>query len=145
MQDALQDRVFFGSRRVYMITGLKIATGFSRSSTSSAEHGPQLKVAVCGTGFGVPVTGGPEVGLTFSASRAASHGPASSKIVFAYRAIKISPKGDGRVKYKDLSGGRYGLDDEDEDMEPPSWIAEPVGEEIMLDEFPDAKMVSIQH
>ncbi len=146
VQDALQDSVsFFGGTRVYMITGLKIAAGFARSSTRSAEHGPQLIVAVDGTGFGTPVTGGLEINLAFGASRDVSYGPASSKIVFAYRAIKISPKRDGQVRYKDLSGGQYGLGDDGEDEEPPSWDAEPVGVEAMLEELPDADMVAIQH
>ncbi len=145
VQDFLLDSFsFFGGRRVYMITGLKIATGFTRSSASSAEHGPRLKVDMDGTGFGVPATGGPEVSLTLGASRGISHGPASSKIVFAYRAIKISPKGDGQVRYKDLSGGQYGIGDDD-DEEPPSWDAEPVGEKAMLEEFPDAEMIAIEH
>ncbi len=146
VQDALQDSIcFFRGTRVYMITGLKIATGFVRFSTDRAEHGPQLKVALDGTGFGVPVTGGPEVDMTFGASRDVSHGPALSKIVFAYRAIKIWSKRDGQVQYKDLSGGQYSLDDDSEDEEHPSWNAEPVGEEVMLEEFPDAEMVVIQH
>ncbi|KAL8390796.1 hypothetical protein RB595_009728 [Gaeumannomyces hyphopodioides] len=113
---------FFGGRRVYMITGLKIATGFAMSSTDSAGHGPQLKVAV-----DVPVTGGPELNLTLGASRDISYGPASSRIVFAYRAIKISPKGDGEVRYKDLSGGTYGVGDDGVDSEGPFWVMEPVG------------------
>jgi hypothetical protein len=146
VQDALQDSVcFFRSTRVYMITGLKIATGFAKSSITTDEHGPQLKVAVEASSFGVPVTGGCEFGLTFGAGRDVSHGPASSKIVFAYRAIKIWSKRDGQVRYKDLSGGLYSLDDDSEDEEHPSWNAEPVGEEVMLEEFPDAEMVAIRH
>lgn len=143
VQDFLENsNSFFGGRRVYMITGLKIAAGFAVSSTDS---GPQLKVAVDGTGFGVPVARGPELNLTLGASRDISYGPASSRIVFAYRAIKISPKGDGQVRYKDLGGGTYGVGDDGVDSEGPFWDMEPVGEGTILEEFPGAEIVAIQH
>lgn len=146
VQDALRDDGLWSLRgaRVYMITGLKIATGFCRSSTSDAEHGPQLRVELDGTGLGVPVTAGPEVEVSFGASREVSHGPAVGKIVFAYRAVEIRAKRDGRVRYKDLSGGQYGLGLDEEDEEHVSWDVEPVGEEVMREEFPEEEMVAVR-
>ncbi|KAL8418961.1 hypothetical protein RB594_002247 [Gaeumannomyces avenae] len=126
-----------GGRRVYMITGLKVATDFA---VSRGGGGPVSVAAGAGAG--------PRLELKFGSSREVSHGPASGKIVFAYRAIKIRPTGHGEVRYKDLSGGQYGIgDDDSEDVElPVSWEVEPVGEEDILDEFPDEEeIVAIQH
>jgi hypothetical protein len=80
-----------------MITGLKIATGFNVTAARSSEHGPKLKIGFNAAAFRVPVEGGPQIDLTVGKSREVSYGQ-SSKIVFAYRAIKISPQGrDGQV------------------------------------------------
>ena len=44
---------FLGKQTIYMITGLKIATGFSTKTTTSSEHGPRLQIGFNATAFGV--------------------------------------------------------------------------------------------
>ena len=53
-----------GANRVYMVTGLKIATGFLTSSTKESQLNPKLKVKVDGTALGIPDQAGPELDLT---------------------------------------------------------------------------------
>ncbi|KAI3527047.1 hypothetical protein CSPX01_17288 [Colletotrichum filicis] len=52
----------FGFKKIYMVTGLKIASGFSKSCTKDTEHGPSLKVGVSATAFGMPMEAGPGLG-----------------------------------------------------------------------------------
>ncbi|EJT76978.1 hypothetical protein GGTG_06892 [Gaeumannomyces tritici R3-111a-1] len=139
-----------GGRRVYLITGLKIATDFTVSRGGGSEHGVVAQATVSGGGGEVmmPASAGLNLELKTGSSREVSHGPASGKIVFAYRAIKIRPAGHGQVRYKDLSGGQYGIGEDDGGgVEPPvSWEVEPVGEKDILEEFPDEEeIVAIQH
>jgi len=140
VQDFIADS-FVGNKKVYMITGLKIATGFSWTTSSSNEHGPKLKVGVSASPFGVPVEAGPQIDLKFEEVRELSPGKASSKVVYAYRAIKISPKRDGQPKYKDISGGQYGTDDDEEKQE---WEVEAMDEQDRVNEFPDSTVISIK-
>jgi hypothetical protein len=138
-----------GRKRVYMITGLKIATGFRTSTSKETQHGPMLKVGVDATAFGVPVETGPEIELETTSARTVSHGKSMNKIVFAYRVVKIKQKRDGEAKYKYKSGGKYALadddsEDEDDDEDGP-WYLELLDEEQRANEFPDTVPVSLQH
>ena len=126
-----------------MITGLKIATGFSKSASKETQHNPKLKVAVNATAMGVPVEAGPELDLAIANARTVSHGRSTNKIVFAYQAIRIKQKRDGEAKYKYKSGGKYAAnDDSDEEEEP--WDIEPLDEEDRLKDFPDSVMVEME-
>ena len=135
---------FLGNKRVYMITGLKIATGFSTMASESSEQSPKLKIGFNAAAFGVPIEGGPQIDLTFGGSREVSHGRSLSKIVFAYRAIKISPRSDGRPKYKDIRGGQYSLGDGNSE-EKQAWEVEAMGEEDRVWEFPESTLIAIEY
>ncbi|SPO04607.1 uncharacterized protein DNG_07292 [Cephalotrichum gorgonifer] len=133
-------------RRVYMITGLKIATGFSMSASKEVLHNPTLKIGVDFTPMGVPVQAGPELGVALEKHREVSHGRTVNKIVFAYRVIRIKVKGDGESRYKYRSGGKYSIDDDDydsDDEDGGAWEIEPLEEESRSDDFPDSVQVDI--
>lgn len=133
-----------GRKRVYMVTGLKLATGFSQSSTSETQHNPKLKFAVDGTAVGAPgVQAGPDLDLTVTGKRAVGHGRTVNKIVFAYRVIRIKKKWDGEAQYKYKSGGKYNVDDEDSDEED-GWDLEPLDEEDISKDFPDSVKVDME-
>ncbi|KAJ5101129.1 hypothetical protein N7456_007181 [Penicillium angulare] len=141
-----------GRRKVYMITGLKIATGFSVSVSKGVQHNPKIETSISAIPFGAPVEGGPGVDLSFSNSRAISHGPTANKIVFAYRVIKIKKRGDGDANFKYMSGGKYDLDDENDDEsdedgeenEPRDpWEIEPLDEENITTEFADSVKIEV--
>lgn len=139
------ENAFVGRKRVYMVTGLKIATGFSTSSTRETQHSPKLKIGV------VPVQGGPEIDMTAAGKRTVVHGRTVNKIVFAYRVIRIKMKWDGQAQYKYKSGGKYGVDDSDEDSDDDEsggkkdeWELEPLDEEDIAKEFPDAVKMDLE-
>ena len=64
----------------------------------------------------------------------------SPQIVFAYRAIKIRPRRDGTVSYKDIKGGQYSLDEEDEDK---SWTIEGLDADDLGEEPSEAVKVEV--
>lgn len=141
VQEYIQES-FVGNKSVYMITGLKIASGFSMTSAASTEQGPSLKVGVSAMAFGVPAEAGPKGDLKYGTGRDVQYG-GSSKIVFAYRAIKISSKRDGSVSYKDQSGGQYGLGKDE--VADDSWDLELLDEENVSSMFPDSQKISVEY
>ncbi|KAF1829666.1 hypothetical protein BDW02DRAFT_573767 [Decorospora gaudefroyi] len=126
-----------GRKRVYMITGLKIATGFSTYTSRAVRHGPGLKIGFDATAFGVPVEAGPEVGLEAGNSRTLSQGRSVNKIVFAYRVARIRVRGDGVAKWKHRDGGSYSVDDDEDSEDEDGWYeVEALDEEFVQEEFP---------
>lgn len=115
------ENAFVGRKRVYMVTGLKIATGFSSSSTWEMQSNPKLKIGVDATPAGMFVQGGPELDVTVAGKRTLGLGRASNKIIFAYRVIRIKMKWDGEAQYKSRSGGKYAMDDSDGDSDDDEW------------------------
>ncbi|KAF1850333.1 uncharacterized protein K460DRAFT_327059 [Cucurbitaria berberidis CBS 394.84] len=132
---AFLDNALPGRKMVYMITGLKIATGFSMSTSKKTQHGPKLKVGV---------KSGPEVGLELENARRVSHGRTTNKIVFAYRVIIIKRKRDGEAKYKYKSGGKYTVDDEDSNEKEELWDIEPLDEEDLSKDFQESVPVEME-
>jgi hypothetical protein len=139
VQHYIQDS-FMGNKTVYMITGLKVATNFRMTKTESSTHGPTLKVGADATALGFPASGGPQGDLQMDTSTELSSGP-SPKVVFAYRAIKIRPKSDGDVKFKDISGGQYSLDNDHEDED--DWTAEDMDENDRATIFPESVSLEV--
>lgn len=137
----------FGRKRVYMITGLKIATGFSMSSSKATQHSPSLKVALGFGALGVPAEAGPELGLSVGSARTVEQGQAFNKIVFAYRVIRIKDRWDGEPRFKYESGGKYAAeedsDDSDEDGEG-NWVLEPLSDDTLSEDFPDSVRIEIE-
>ncbi|KAL0936355.1 uncharacterized protein CTRU02_208570 [Colletotrichum truncatum] len=146
VQNFLENSLF-GRKRVYMITGLKIASGFGRSSTKETRHSPSLKVGPSGKALGLPVEASPGLGLAVGRARTVDHGQSVNRIVFAYRVIRIKVKRDGEPTYKHRSGGKYGAeessDDSDEDDEG-KWVLERLEVENLPQEFPNSVRVDIQ-
>ncbi|KAI8315822.1 hypothetical protein K4K59_000760 [Colletotrichum sp. SAR11_240] len=138
----------FGRKRVYMITGLKIASGFSKSIATETQHSPSLKAAVSGAAIGMPVDAGPKLGLTIEQGRTVTHGKTLNKIVFAYKVIRIKVRWDGEARYKYKSGGKYTVDDSSDDSDEENkgkWVMESLGEDEILKDFPELAKVKIQH
>ncbi|PVH69883.1 hypothetical protein DL98DRAFT_154421 [Cadophora sp. DSE1049] len=133
-----------GRKRVYMITGLKIASGFTKSSTNEMRHNPKLKVAVNGTAMGFPGEAGPELDMTIANSRTVDHGRTVNKIVFAYRVIRVKVKRDGEAKYKYKRGGKYAADEDSDEDEEGRWDLEPLDEEDRLKDFPDSVRMELE-
>ncbi|KAF1941677.1 hypothetical protein EJ02DRAFT_503317 [Clathrospora elynae] len=132
-----------GRKRVYMITGPKIATGFSTTTTKETQHGPTLKVGVDATAFGVPAEASPEVELGTTNARTVSEGRSLNKIVFAYRVVRIRVKRDGEAKWKHKDGGKYAADDEDSEEDEEPWELDPLDEKEVEKDFPQSVLVEI--
>ncbi|KXH61661.1 hypothetical protein CSAL01_03837 [Colletotrichum salicis] len=104
------DSSVFGKKKVYMVIGLKIATGSSSSTTTGIQHRPSLKISGNGAALGVPVEGGPSVNFAISRDRSVGTGDTSNTVIFAYKVVRIKLKSDGE-------GGKYSVDDSnDEDQ-----------------------------
>lgn len=129
---------FAGRKKVYMITGLKIAEAFSMSTVDAGSRGPVCRVGLCAPAVGISGPAIPEIGLHQTGGREVSHGPSASKVIFAYRTIEIWPKSDGTLRYKDISGGQYGYGEDEEEDEEEVWLIEPVEEKQILGAFPGA-------
>ncbi|EHK47246.1 uncharacterized protein TrAtP1_010097 [Trichoderma atroviride] len=131
-----------GRKRVYMITGLKIASGFSKS-TNENHHSAKLRVAAKAT-----VLGGLGLNINASSARTVSQGRTLNRIVFAYRAIRIKLKRDGEARYRYRSGGKYGIEDDDDDDgdgdDEDGWDLQPLEEEDRLKDFPDSVEIDIE-
>ena len=142
VQEYIQES-FVGRKKVYMITGLKTATDFSMTLTTKVEKGPTLFITADGTAQGIPASGAWQMDLTVGTSRDLALGT-SPRIVFAYRAVKIRPKSDGSVAYKDIRGGLYGLMDEDGDEDrDEGWTVEGLNTEDFGEEAPEAVRVEV--
>ncbi|KAJ3549801.1 hypothetical protein NM208_g303 [Fusarium decemcellulare] len=128
----------FGRKHVYMVTGLKIATSFSKSSTNSMQHNPRLEIGIGATALNIPAQAGVQLDVAVGTDRKVAQGPTLNKIVFAYRVVRIKVKHDGEPRYKYKSGGKYGTDDgSDEDEEEDKWDLQLLEENQRLEEFPD--------
>ncbi|EFY91877.1 hypothetical protein MAC_02162 [Metarhizium acridum CQMa 102] len=66
-----------------------------------------------------------------------------SKVIFAYRAIEIAPKRDGKLGYKDIRGGQYSYGEEEGEEEEEGWDIEPVKEKQMLEMYAGALPVLV--
>ena len=140
VQNYIQDS-FVGRKKIYMITGLKTATNFSMTLTKNMEQGPTLNITADGTTHGIPASGGPQMDFTAGTFRDLASGK-SPQIVFAYRAIKIRPRHDGAVGYRDIKGGQYSLDkDEDEDE---GWTIEGLDADDLAEEPSEAVKVEVE-
>ncbi|CZR68610.1 uncharacterized protein PAC_18509 [Phialocephala subalpina] len=143
---AFLENSLVGRKRVFMITGLKIASRFTTSSTNETRHHPKLKVAANGTVVGFPGEAGLELDVTVANSRTVDLGRTVNRIVFAYRVIRVKLKRDGEARYRYKSGGKYTADEEsDEDEEEEGrYDLEPLDEEDRLKDFPDSVRVELE-
>ncbi|KAK5054729.1 hypothetical protein LTR84_001621 [Exophiala bonariae] len=135
---------FVGNKSVYMITGLKIATGLRMADATSTTQGPSLKVGVSALPFGVPAEAGPKADLKVGTGRDVQFG-GSSKIVFAYRAIKVKSRRDGKVSYKDLSGGEYAIGKDEGEYGDEGWDLEVLDEEDVGRMFPGSEKMDVAY
>jgi hypothetical protein len=131
-----------GKKRVFMITGLKIATGLNTSVSTTTQHGPMLQVGFDATALGIPAGVGPEVELAKASARTISSGKSNDKVVFAYRVVRIKQKREVGAKWKHKDGGKYSLgDSESDDAE--TWEVEALDEEHVHEDYPDAVKIVI--
>ncbi|KAL5092196.1 hypothetical protein Trisim1_002081 [Trichoderma cf. simile WF8] len=128
-----------GRRRVYMITGLKIASGLTKSSMKESQHNPKLRIAAKSSAIG-----GLGLDITATNAGAVSYGRTLNKIVFAYRAIRIKLKWDGQARYKYKSGGKYDVDDASDSQDEDDWELELLDEADRLMDFPDSIRIDIE-
>ncbi len=99
------------NKKVFMVTGLKIAKDLKVGRDTSDERGGTLNVGVDATALGVPAG----VGLSGSATPATLRSMAYEAppiVVFAFRVIQIKPKG----RFKTVTTGAL-YNDEDEDAD----------------------------
>jgi len=102
-------------RPLYMVTGLRIARGFSVETTDGKENGGELSVGVDATAAAVPVQVGPKVKILWTKNEKVGFG-ASSDCVFAYQVIEIRSKKDDKFSTKDYNAGALlNTDEEEED------------------------------
>jgi hypothetical protein len=127
-----------GRKRVYMITGIKIATGLCTKTSRKSQHGPVLSIGFDATALGIPAAAGPQVEFTTAAQRTTSHGPSLNRVIFAYRVIRIKWRGDGEVKWEYKAGGKYSLDDADSEDDEDPWGVEMLDVGHVSDDFPNA-------
>ncbi|KAH7127827.1 hypothetical protein B0J13DRAFT_627558 [Dactylonectria estremocensis] len=138
-----------GLKKVYMITGLKVATGFSRSYSREVQNGPKVNFGVDATAFGIPVGAGPGLDLTVENATTISHGRSTTKIVFAYRAIRIKRRRNLEVSFRHKEGGLYSLnesddsEDSDDDSGKGPWDIEPVSQEERSGDFSGSEIVQM--
>ncbi|KAL8364578.1 hypothetical protein RB595_003729 [Gaeumannomyces hyphopodioides] len=161
MTSSYLEGAVFGRGRVFMVTGLKIATEFGIETSSGTKHGLRLKIAAT-----TPATGPAAIGPVLEAggSRGSTiKGTAVNKIIFAYRAIRVRKKGDGEAKWKQLRSGKYSFGDDDDDdaeddtdddedggahrkagaRQAPAWVIEDLDEDARLKDFPESSLVEI--
>ncbi|KLU83088.1 hypothetical protein MAPG_02155 [Magnaporthiopsis poae ATCC 64411] len=129
---------FINKKRAYMITGLKVGTGFAATHRSGAEGSHDVGAEVNANSVGVPASAGTKLGVTAGSSHEVTHGPASREVVVAYRAIVIKRKRNGELQISDNFGKQFCADDDsDDDDDDEEWDLEPVDEEYVLKHFAD--------
>lgn len=124
-------------KRVFMVTGLKIATNLSVSSTRETQHNPKLKINVDATAAGAPVQAGPELDLSVEGAQSVAHGTAMNKIVFAYRVARVKQSSNAQAKFKYKSGGKYGVGGDNDSAGKDLWDIEVLDEESIEKQFSD--------
>ncbi|GAB7350552.1 hypothetical protein MBLNU459_g1133t1 [Dothideomycetes sp. NU459] len=108
----VQDYMHYNpSGRLYMITGIKVASGATVALEKAREWGLSLQVGVDMTILGVPITAGPEVRIARSSREKESFSMASD-FVFAYQLIQIKYKRKKMKSHTDYTrGAMFGIDD----------------------------------
>jgi hypothetical protein len=89
---------------LYMITGLKIAKGFSVETKDTKSNGIDTIAGVDLTAEGVPLQVGPKVKLVVSKKENVSF-KEGADCVFAYQAIRIRPKRNDKFREEDFNRG----------------------------------------
>lgn len=101
--------------KLYMVVGVMIASGGSRTDGYSKSRDVDLQLSVDGTSMGVPISAGPKVG--YSQSKAIEVGSEDADdFVFAFRLRKVKiSKGEATLKKHYRSGALFDKDAADED------------------------------
>ncbi|KAM0800723.1 hypothetical protein BDR22DRAFT_850254 [Usnea florida] len=100
------DACRFWDRKVFMVTGLKIAKDLQVSHSTSDERGGTLQVGIDATPMGIPAGVGAGASATPASSRSIMY-EAPPLVVFALRVLRITPKG----KVKAVTAGALYFDD----------------------------------
>ena len=97
-------RPVWKTRKVYMVTGLLIATGLQEQKGQKTRIAPRLSINAGALGFPAAL----EAALEFEVSvdNTEVWGRAVHAVVFAYRVVKITEKRDGSLKSRLKRGGK---------------------------------------
>ena len=91
-------------KKVYMITGLKIAHGASQVFEAGLKRNIHLHLTVDGTTAGLPASGGPEFNVTRNESQGEDF-KASDAFVLGYRLREIELRAKGDIAHKAYDTG----------------------------------------
>ncbi|KAF7556187.1 hypothetical protein G7Z17_g1664 [Cylindrodendrum hubeiense] len=98
------NKPWFGTSRLYMVTGIKVAYGASSTVRYAQSRGFHLRFGVDLTGLGIPLTIGPEFGRTNTLSvRQSQEG--AEPFVFAFRLRRIKITGKGNIHHEQYDKG----------------------------------------
>jgi hypothetical protein len=100
----VENKVYLGRQKVYMITGLKVAYGASATVKLAKERGVNLHLGVDGTNSGVPISAGPDIGVQERTEEKESFEDADP-FVFAFRLRQINIKSADEVEHKPHTHG----------------------------------------
>lgn len=113
-------------KSVFMVTGTKIARGFSVETRRVTENGGDGNVGVDLTGAGVPLQVGPKVNVVWKKTDNTGF-TGSSDCVFAYQVVKIRSKrndkflaedhNSGALLNNDVEKGEHGIEEFEADWE----------------------------
>lgn len=93
-------------KKIYMITGLKIASGASAVVKATKERGLNLHIGFDGTSLGIPLSAGPYSNIARKTEEQESFGNADD-FVFAFRLRQIKVKAKGKVQHKAFTDGAF--------------------------------------
>jgi hypothetical protein len=112
---------------VYMITGVKIARGFSATTKRTRTHDGDLNMVVNTASLKATANAGPAFKVSISSSQAASFGAGegSTDCVFAYQLIKIRSKRNDKFTEEEFyKGTLLNTDDKEEENHMASQLGE---------------------
>lgn len=116
------DACYPWDKKVFMVTGLKIAKDLQVSHSTSDERGGTLQVGVDATPTGIPAGVSVGASATPASSRSITY-TAPPLVVFALRVLRITPK--GKVKTV-TAGALYNDDDGDSPALKTEWDMEEI-------------------
>ncbi|KAF1353426.1 hypothetical protein BDV97DRAFT_367033 [Delphinella strobiligena] len=95
---------------LYMITGVKVASGATFMTELAKERGFRFQLGIDATPLGVPLTAGPNFDI-WNSSKESESSETESDFVFAFRVREILYKQKGGIDSKDyVKGAMYGLE-----------------------------------
>ncbi|OCK74489.1 hypothetical protein K432DRAFT_386781 [Lepidopterella palustris CBS 459.81] len=105
VQDFIREnKTWLGRKKLYMVTGVKIAYGASSTVSYARNRSLNLNVGFDFTPLGVPITVGPDGGIQSGLTVTQSEAGADP-FVFAFRLRQVKVSAAGNVEHKDFNRG----------------------------------------